>query len=81
MLYLSRKIGEAIVINNDTIIQVASISGKTAKLGFQFPQGVSVLRKEIYDKILKENISASTTINTKNDKIKLDSYNFSQKNK
>lgn len=59
MLYLQRKIGESIIINNDIEITLVEVKGKTAKLGFNFPPSASVLRKEIYDKIKEENIAAA----------------------
>ena len=59
MLYLSRKIGESIVINNTIEMVVIEVRGKTVKLGFNFPPDASVLRKEIYDKIMAENVSAA----------------------
>jgi carbon storage regulator len=59
MLYLSRKIGESIVVNNSIEITVIEIRGKTVKLGFDFPPDATVLRKELYDKIMAENMAAS----------------------
>lgn len=59
MLYLTRKIGEKIVINGDIEIQIIDIKGKTAKLGFSFPPGISILRKEIQEKIIIENQNAT----------------------
>lgn len=61
MLYLSRKIGEAIVINNSIELTVVEVRGKTVKLGFVFPPEATVLRKEIYDKVTAENMSAATS--------------------
>jgi len=58
MLYLSRKLGESIIINNSIELQVVEIKGKSVKLGFTFPPDASVLRKEIYDKISEENVAA-----------------------
>ena len=65
MLYLMRKQDESIIINNNIELKVIEIKGKTVKLGFQFPQGASVLRKELFDKIMAENQAASTqTVDT-----------------
>ncbi len=58
MLYLSRKIGESIIINNTIELTVIEVRGKTVKIGFNFPPEASVLRKEIYDKIMAENVAA-----------------------
>ena len=60
MLYLTRKIGESIVINNNIELTVMDVRGKTVKLGFVFPKEASILRKELHQKILEENIAAST---------------------
>jgi carbon storage regulator len=60
MLFLSRKIGESIVINNSIELTVIEVRGKTVKLGFDFPPDATVLRKEIYDKIMAENMAAAT---------------------
>jgi carbon storage regulator len=58
MLYLSRKIGESIVVNNNVIITVTEVKGGAVKLGLTFPSDVSVLRKEVYDRISEENAAA-----------------------
>ena len=59
MLYLTRKIGESVVINNTIELTVVEIRGKTTKLGFTFPPEASVLRKEIVDRIHEENLAAA----------------------
>lgn len=61
MLYLSRKVGESIIINNNIELTVVEVRGKTAKLGFVFPADATILRKEIYDKIREENMTAAAT--------------------
>lgn len=59
MLYLSRKVGESIIINNNIELTVVEVKGRAVKLGFNFPADASVLRKEIHDKISAENIAAA----------------------
>ena len=59
MLYLSRKIGESIIINNTIEMTVVEVRGRTVKIGFNYPPEASVLRKEIYDKIMAENMRAA----------------------
>ncbi len=59
MLYLSRKIGESVVINEDIEVTVVEVRGKSVKLGFTFPSGASVLRRELYEKIQRENREAA----------------------
>jgi carbon storage regulator len=60
MLYLTRKIGESIVINDDIEVQITEIKGKTVKLGITFPKHARVLRKELQQKIQDENKAASS---------------------
>jgi carbon storage regulator len=59
MLYLTRKADESVVINDDIEVTVVDIRGRSVKLGFTFPQGASVLRRELYEKIQKENQEAA----------------------
>ena len=59
MLYLTRKIGESVMINDTIEVTVVEVRGKSIKLGFTFPQDVSVLRREIYDRVQAENQAAS----------------------
>ena len=60
MLYLTRKVGESIVINDTIEVTVVEVRGRSIKLGFTFPPGVSVLRRELFDKIQEENRAAAT---------------------
>jgi carbon storage regulator len=62
MLYLTRKIGEAIVINDVIEVTLVEIQGKSVKLGFQFPDTEKVLRRELYDRIKAEVESASNDV-------------------
>lgn len=59
MLYLTRKVGESVVINDDIEVTVVDIRGKSIKLGFTFPAEASVLRREIHERIKEENRAAS----------------------
>tara|TARA_Y100000588_G_scaffold110389_1_gene121009 strand:- start:1225 stop:1479 length:255 start_codon:yes stop_codon:yes gene_type:complete len=53
MLYLTRKIGDSVVINDNIEVTVVEVRGRSVKLGFTFPKDATVLRKEIYEKILR----------------------------
>ena len=55
MLYLTRKIGDAVVINDKIEVTVIEVRGRSVKLGFTFPEDASVLRKEIHEKALRDN--------------------------
>lgn len=58
MLYLTRKIGESIVINDDIEVTVVDVRGKSIKLGMTFPEDVSVYRREVFDRIQAEKAEA-----------------------
>jgi carbon storage regulator len=64
MLYLTRKIGESIVINDDIEVTVVDVRGKSIKLGMTFPEDVSVYRREVYERILAEQAGAAGTTDT-----------------
>lgn len=59
MLYLARKEGESIIINNSIELTVVEVRGRTVKLGFVFPPEASILRKELYVKISDQNLAAA----------------------
>ena len=62
MLYLTRKIGESVIINDNVEVTVVEVRGKSIKLGFTFPPEVSVLRREIYERIQEENRAAAASV-------------------
>ena len=59
MLYLTRKIGESVIINDNIEVTVIDIRGKSIKLGFTFPTDATVLRREIFERIQAENQAAA----------------------
>ena len=61
MLYLTRKVGDSVVIDDNIEVTVVEVRGKTVKLGFTFPENVQVLRRELYDRIQEENRSAAAS--------------------
>ena len=62
MLALTRKKGEALVINNNIEITVLEIRGDQIKLGITAPKDVPVYRKEVYLQIQKENQEAISLV-------------------
>lgn len=58
MLYISRKLGESVMIDGNIEVSVVEVRGKTAKLAFKYPDGTNILRKEVYDRIHGENLAA-----------------------
>lgn len=58
MLFLSRKVGESIVINDTTRITVLEVKRSGVKLGIECPERVRVYRQEVFDRIQQENKKA-----------------------
>ena len=63
MLALSRKKGEAIVINNNIEITILEIKGEQVKIGISAPKEVPVYRKEVYVQIEEANKVAMEQVN------------------
>lgn len=61
MLALTRKRGEAIVIDNNIEIMILETKGDQVRLGISAPKNVPVYRKEVHIQIQKENAEASAT--------------------
>lgn len=59
MLALSRKKGEALVINNNIEVTILEIKGEQVKLGITAPKEVPVYRKEVYVQIQEANKEAT----------------------
>lgn len=59
MLYLTRKVGEAVIINHDIEVRVVETRGKSVKLGFVFPPQASVLREEVFLEVTAANREAA----------------------
>ncbi len=59
MLILTRKLGEKITIGDNITITLLEVKGSQVKLGIKAPEGVSVHRQEIYDRIREENLRSA----------------------
>ncbi|MBQ8200116.1 MAG: carbon storage regulator CsrA [Lachnospiraceae bacterium] len=58
MLALTRKKGEALVINNNIEITILEVKGDQVKVGISAPKEVPVYRKEVYIQIQEANKEA-----------------------
>lgn len=61
MLVLTRKVNQSIVIGDGVEVVVLEVRGEQVRIGIKAPRDVAVHRKEIYDQIQEENVSASGT--------------------
>ena len=67
MLYLTRKIGESIIINDDIELTVVDVRGKSIKLGLTFPSNATVYRREVYERIQAEKRQAAEQAHLQDD--------------
>jgi len=58
MLVLTRKKGQSLMIGHDIEISIIDIQGDQVRIGINAPKSVTIHRKEIYEEIIKENLSA-----------------------
>lgn len=58
MLVLSRRTGQKIVIGNEVVVDVLSVSGEGVRLGISAPSETSVHRHEVFVEIQEANRSA-----------------------
>lgn len=61
MLILTRKVGEAIVIDEHTTVTLLEIKGGQIKLGVKAPNHVAVHRQEVLARIQDENRKAAAS--------------------
>ena len=59
MLVLTRRKGQSIMIGEDIEISIEEVSGDAVRVGIRAPREISVHRREIYEAIREENISAT----------------------
>lgn len=59
MLVLTRKSDESIYLGDDITITVVEIKGNSVRLGIKAPGSLKIYRKELYDRIKKENLLSS----------------------
>jgi carbon storage regulator len=51
MLILTRRVGETLMIGEDTTVTVLGVKGNQVRLGVNAPKDVEVHREEIYERI------------------------------
>lgn len=51
MLILTRRLGESVILNDNTKITILSIKGNQVRLGAIAPKEVPIHREEVYERI------------------------------
>lgn len=59
MLVLTRRAGEKLVIGNEIVVEVLSVSGDAVRIGVSAPRETSVHRHEVYEEIRAANGAAA----------------------
>jgi carbon storage regulator len=62
MLVLTRKSDESINLGDEITITVIEVKGNSVRLGIEAPADLRIYRKEIYDKIKKENLMSKNVL-------------------
>ncbi len=58
MLLITRREDESVIINETIEVKILEVKGGRVKLGFDYPKGNTVYRKELFLKIQEENREA-----------------------
>jgi len=59
MLIITRKKGESLMIGEEIEITVNKIEDGSVKIGIKAPKDITILRKELYEQVEKENKEAA----------------------
>ena len=69
MLILTRKVGEAIAIDEHITVRLLEIKGGQIKLGIEAPNHITIHREEVLTRIIEENRKAALDTPTDLDSI------------
>jgi carbon storage regulator len=62
MLVLSRRAGEKIVVGNEVVIEILSVSGESVRIGITAPRETSVHRYEVFAEIQAANQASEAVL-------------------
>jgi carbon storage regulator CsrA len=67
MLILTRRVGEAVVIDEEVTVTVLGVKGNQVRIGVNAPKSVSVHREEIFERIKNERASSQNSFSIDSD--------------
>lgn len=59
MLILSRRVGEAVVIDEEVTVTILGVKGNQVRIGVNAPKEVSVHREEVFERIKQQAAAAA----------------------
>lgn len=60
MLVITRKKGESLLIGDDIEIKIAKVEDGSVRLAISAPKDVTILRKEVFERVKEENQEAKS---------------------
>ena len=63
MLILTRRVGQAFVVDRDITISVVSVRGNNVRLGIDAPEHITVVREELAERMMREKASLDAAEN------------------
>ena len=60
MLVITRKKDESLLIGDDIEIKIVNVEDGSVKLAISAPRDVTILRKEVFDRVKEENKEATS---------------------
>jgi carbon storage regulator len=67
MLILTRRVGEAVVIDEEVTVTVLGVKGNQVRIGVNAPKSVSVHREEIFERIKNERATTGNKFSVDSD--------------
>ena len=55
MLVLSRKPGQSLILGEEIRVKIVEVRGQQVRIGIEAPQGISVVREELYRQVAAAN--------------------------